>query len=212
MRHIALTAVAVAGLLGLAGCGSSPPPRYHALSGGAASVESAGVSSAAMLVELLPPALPERLNRQDLVLGGAEGRPVEVREGDRWAAPLSDEMRQIVADALWRRLRAADTYRAPVALTASPLPQYRLALRVERFDATPGRQALVEGSWTVRRLPQGGPAVCRAGFVVALPGTSPDEAVAALADGATRLAWTVAASLERLHRGDADPCGAAEGR
>jgi len=210
MRHIALTAATVAALLGLAGCGSSPPPRYHALSGGAASVDSAGMGSAAMLVELLPPALPERLNRQDLVLGGAEGRPVEVRDGDRWAAPLADEMRQIVADALWRRLRAADTYRAPVALAASPLPQYRLALRIERFDATPGRQALVEGSWTVRRLPQGGPAVCRAGFVVALPGTSPDEAVAALTDGATRLARTVAVSLDRLHRGEADPCGATE--
>jgi len=212
MRHIALTAVGVAALLGLAGCGSSPPPRYHALSGGAAPADSAGVGSAAMLVELLPPALPERLNRQDLVLGGAEGRPVEVREGDLWAAPLSDEVRQVVADALWRRLRAADTYRAPVGLAASPLPQYRLALRIERFDASPGRQALVEGSWTVRRLPQGGPAVCRAGFVLPLPGASADEAVAALADGATRLAWTIAASLDRLHRDETDPCAVGEPR
>ncbi|CCG41263.1 PqiC family protein [Magnetospirillum molischianum] len=210
MRHIALTAVGVAALLSLAGCGSSPPPRYHALSGGAVPVDLAGVGSAAMLVELLPPALPERLNRQDLVLSGGDGRPVEVRDGDRWAAPLADEMRQIVADALWRRLRAADTYRAPVALSASPLPQYRLALRIERFDASPGHQALVEGSWTVRRLPQGGPAVCRAGFVIPLPGTSPDDAVAALADGSTRLARTIAASVERLHRGEADPCAASE--
>jgi uncharacterized lipoprotein YmbA len=164
-----------------------------------------------MLVELLPVAFPERLNREDLVLGGADGQPIDVRDGDRWAAPLSDEMRQIVADALWRRLRAAETYRAPVALSSSPLPQYRLAVRIERFDAIPGRQAVVEGSWSVRRLPQGGPAVCRAGIAVPMSGRTPEAAVAALAEGSGRLAHAVAISLERLDRGMSDPCAADPG-
>ncbi|MFD2234304.1 PqiC family protein [Phaeospirillum tilakii] len=190
--------------LALGGCGASPPPRYHALLADPAPLGGGG---AAMLVEFLPVAVPQRLDRDGLVLGGGGGAPLDVRDNDRWAAPLADEMRQVVADALWRRLRAADTYRAPVAPGASPLPQYRLALRIERFDAVPGRSAAVEGSWTVRRLPQGSPAACRAGFAVPLPGNGSDAAVAALAEGAGRLGERIAASLGRLDRGEADPCG-----
>jgi len=197
-----------AALLALSGCGASPPPRYHALRSAPAPTDG---GTAAMLIEVLPVAVPQRLDRDALVLGGGGADPLEVREGDRWAAPLADEMRQLVADALWQRLHAADIYRAPVSPGSSPLPHYRVALRVEHFDVFPGRRAVVEGSWTARRLPQGTPVACRIGFAMPVLDRSSDAAVAALADGASRLATALAKSLERLDHGDSNPCGGEDG-
>lgn len=192
--RLGLAALVVAGL---AGCGNSPPVRYHALSGPSAGNGSGG---AHLLVELLPIAIPERLNRAEMVLTRENGR-LDVRDGDRWAAPLSDEIRQTVADALWRNLRAAEIYQAPVANSAGGLPQYRLALRLERFEAAPGRAANVDGSWTLRRLPQGQSSTCRVSIAIPLPGQTAEDASAALAEGTGRVAQAVADSMERLERG-----------
>ncbi|CAA7618260.1 conserved hypothetical protein [Candidatus Terasakiella magnetica] len=187
----------------LSGCGSSLPPRYHALSLPAPPQTS---GSARMLVEILPIAVPERLNREEMVLTGATGQ-LDVRENDRWAAALPDEIRQIVTDTLWRALQAADVYRVPVpAETATP--QYRLALRVERFEAVMGKAALVEGSWTARRLPRGLPVVCRANFTVALPDRTPEAAAAALALGTGQLARALADSIDRLSQDNGAACAA----
>lgn len=187
----------------VAACGASAPLRYHALSSGGGADLAPG--SAAVLVEVLPIAVPERLNREEIVLTAASGQ-LDVRSGDRWAAPLSDEMRQLVDDALWRRLRAADIYAAPVTPSANGLPQYRLALRVERMEAIAGRQAVVEATWTVRKLPQGQPAICRAGAGEALAAPTPEAAVAGLSRASAMRAEAVANSLQRLQQGAATPC------
>lgn len=191
-------------VLMLAGCGASAPLRYHALSANGGDALAQG--SAAVLVEVLPVAVPERVNREEIVLT-APGGQLDVRSGERWAAPLADEMRQMVDDALWRRLRAADVYAAPAGPASGGLPQYRLAVRMERLDAAVGRTALAEATWTVRRLPQGQPTICRAGASEALAGPDTAAAVAGLSKAAARVADAVAASLERLNAGAANACG-----
>lgn len=196
-------AVATLLVAGLAACGASPPMRYHGLSAAAPGPSSPG--SAALLVEVLPVIVPERVNRDEIVLTAADGQ-LDVRDDDRWAGPLTDEIRQLINDALWQRLRAADSYAAPVALAPDGVAQYRLALRIERFDAIPNGQAVVEASWTLRRLPQGRPAICRAGTTESLAGVVPQAAVAALSVAAKRVAAMVAASLDRLHQGSVDLC------
>ncbi|HVI50537.1 MAG TPA: PqiC family protein [Candidatus Sulfotelmatobacter sp.] len=186
----------------LAGCAASPPTRYHAL---VQPPQAVSGGSAKLLVELLPIAVPERLNRDEMVLTGADGS-IAVRDGDHWAAPLSDEIRQMVADALWRRNAAADQYKAPVPTAASRLPQYRMSVRIERFDAGKGRPALVDASWSVRRLPEGEAAVCRASFSQGSSAETPDAAAQALSAATAQLAEAIAVSLERLNLGLADKC------
>ncbi len=201
MTSIRTRLAALALAAALAGCGTSPPTRYHALGGGGAAQES---GAARLLVEILPVAVPERLDRDEMVLIGEDGR-LDVRDGDHWAAPLPDEIRQVLADVLWRRLWAADVYRAPVA-PDNGLPEFRLALRIERFEAVPGRTAIVEGSWTARRLPQGRSATCRASVTVPMPDRTPEGAAVALSIGAGRLARQVADSIGRLDQNGATPC------
>jgi len=186
----------------LAGCGTSPPIHYHALSSGSATLPS---GSAQILVEILPIALPERLNREEMVLTNGAGQ-IEVLASDHWAAPLSDEIRQSLSDALWESLRASDVYQAPVGPSASGLPHYRLALRIERFEAVPGRSAVVQGSWTLRRLPQGSSITCRASFAVALAGGTADAASLALSQASNQLTGQVANSLDKLNQDTPSAC------
>lgn len=194
-----------AAILALTACGASPPVRYHTLTGAAPAAAVSAQGGAALLVEVLPIAIPERVNREEIVFAGT-GSTLELRDSERWAAPLADEFRQAIDDALWRRLRAADIYVAPVP--PGDVPQYRLAVRIERLDVVPGRIAVVEGSWTARRLPQGKPAVCRAGFAATPTALTTEASVAALATGTARLADAVTDSLERLESGADDPCAA----
>jgi hypothetical protein len=195
--------VLIVASLGLAGCAGSPPPQYHSLS--AIAVAAGGSGSARMLVEILPPVVPERLNRQEMVLTSADGR-LDVRELEQWAAPLPDEVRQVVADTLWADLGAADVYNAPVSANSSTLPQYRLALRLEHFDAVPGHAVRVEAAWTIRRLPQGASITCRQRIDLPLPGVSADAAAGALGQASAGLAKAVSASLGRMNLDMPDAC------
>lgn len=201
MKSVQIPLLALA-VLALSGCGSSPPVHYHALNS-ASPPQTSG--SARLLVEILPVAIPERLDRVEMVLSNGSGQ-LDVRGNDQWAAPLSDEVRQMLSDALWDRLQASDSYRAPVSPSATGLPQYRLALRIERFEAVPGRNALIQGSWTARRLPQGASATCRASVTVPLPATSTEAAATALSDGTAQLSRLVADSIDRLNQNNSDAC------
>ncbi|GEO80108.1 PqiC family protein [Pararhodospirillum oryzae] len=198
---VRLAPVALAALM-LGACGASPAPRLHTLTLPPADPPAGG--AAAVLVEILPVTVPQRLERDDIVLGA--GGPLTTVPGERWAGPLPDEIRQAVADALWRQLKAVDVYQAPVSERATDLPLYRLAVRVERFQAIPGEAATIEIGWTVRRLPQGAAVVCRAARVVPLPEASVDGAVRALGQGTTQVAAALAEGVARVHQGKTPPC------
>ncbi|ESJ25530.1 hypothetical protein B551_0203170, partial [Cupriavidus sp. HPC(L)] len=85
----AMFATACAGTLLLGGCASSSEPRYYTLAHGAeagAALPATAVPGAAALpaaatstsqplwIEVAPARVPERLNRQQIVIGGADGR------------------------------------------------------------------------------------------------------------------------------------------
>lgn len=201
---IATAALAGAALI-LSACGSSVPLTYHSLT----RAEDAGASSsgpARMLVEILPVAIPEQVDRPELVLSAPDGKVIVLGD-DQWTASLADGTRQAVADALWRHSRAIDVYRAPASNAPESIPQYRLSIRVERFTATPGQHAELAASWTARRLPRGESVTCRARAEAPLPGTTAEDAARALGAGLAELADSIAAGLDRLNRGDSAPCG-----
>ncbi len=188
-------------VLGLAACAASPPARYHALGDGAPLGSGGG---AERLVELLPVAVPAAADRNEIVLTGADGR-LDVRDNDLWAGSLPDELRGLIADELWRAAKATDVYAAPVPQGALALPQYRVAARFERFEARP-EGALVAATWTVRRLPDGPAAACRAAAHAPLPGADAEAAAHALGQASRSVAAAIAESLLRL--GGKSPCPA----
>ncbi|KAA0593004.1 putative lipoprotein YmbA [Azospirillum lipoferum] len=186
-----------------AGCGTSPPPRYHALSRPDDALPASG--QARMLVEILPVAVPEALTRSNLVLTDETGQ-VTVMEAERWLSPIGDELRQILADGLWRTARASDTYQAPVSGSAVTLPLFRLAVRLDRFEAVPGRAAMIDASWTLRRLPDGPVQGCRWAGRQPVDGRDAAAAAAALSAVSRRLADRIGDSLRHVAAGQGLPC------
>lgn len=203
-RSLPAMAALAGALLLLAACADPAPLRYHAL-GGESGPRPAG--AARMLVEILPVTVPERLNRQEVVLTDAQGG-IDVRGDDRWAAPLSDEVRQMIADTLWRDLSAADIYQAPLPAGALSRPHYRLAVRVERLEGRPGGTAVVSMAWTLRRLPNGPAAVCLAEAARPVAGADVAQVARAASEAVGALAGGIAASLDALDRGEAAVCPA----
>ena len=68
-----------------------------------------------------------------------------VLEQERWASPLRDEFRQALLEELIVGQGAIDARTQP-APGAAP---WRIAIDVRRFDSLPGREARIEGSWTI---------------------------------------------------------------
>jgi uncharacterized lipoprotein YmbA len=110
-------------------------------------------------------------------------------EQERWASPLRDELRQALLEQLAARFGVVEG-RSGAPQAAAPL---RVALELRRFDSIPGREARLEGQWTVA----GGAApALRCGVLVreAAPGGIA-ELAAAHRRAVARLAEAIGASL-----------------
>lgn len=129
------------GVLMLTGCASSPVPRFHALE--ARALPDTQVLSLAIVVEAV--SLPSRVDRRQLVFGTGQ---VQIDEFERWAAPLREELGQVLALNLSRRLGAKQVSAWPQALITEP--DLRVYVDLARFESTPGERALIEASWAVR--------------------------------------------------------------
>lgn len=209
-------ATACAGALLLGGCASSSEPRYYtlahggeAVAAGAAMAATAVVSGAnsptgtgtgtstasqPLWIEVTPARVPERLNRQQIVIGGADGR-VTPLDMARWSAPLPDEWRDALSQRLQIVLGAVDVYQQGLS---GVQPLYRITTEVVRLDAQPGARVGATVNWTVRRLPDGRTLAGRTQAELPATGSGDDVAgvVAAMrqvvADTATQIAAGVA--------------------
>lgn len=166
----AMFATACAGTLLLGACASSSEPRYYSLAPGgeagaagaalpATVVARTGTASAAgspsatqpLWIEVAPARVPERLNRQQIVVAGADGS-VTPLDMARWSAPLPDEWRDALSQRLQIVLGAVDVYQQGLS---DVQPLYRITTDVVRLDAQPGARVGATVNWTVRRLPDG---------------------------------------------------------
>ncbi|KWC68637.1 membrane integrity-associated transporter subunit PqiC [Burkholderia ubonensis] len=156
--HSSLVSTALGWTLGasiLTGC-ASPEPRYYTLeqaSAGRAAVEqcAAAPATGSRWIEVAPVAVPERLNRADLILNQRNGT-FKLLEQDRWLAPLPDELRDALSQRLQSSLGAVDVYqRDPSGVK----PQYRVTAAVVSMDAELGIRAGAVINWTVQRVSDG---------------------------------------------------------
>jgi uncharacterized protein len=148
----------VGALLALAACASAPL-HYYTLIAPAGSMaptgESAGALSGAnrspLPFELLPVSVPAQVDQPQLVVREG-GQGVALLNGERWIAPLADEVRDALSADLARELHSQDVSGLP----ANDKPLVRIKLDLRRFDSQPSSYALIEGNWSVRLLHGGG--------------------------------------------------------
>ena len=198
--------VGVGAALILAACASAPLHYYTLI---APAGESAGASPAAngssLPFELLSVGIPAQVDQPQLVVREG-GQAVALLNGERWIAPLGDEVRGALSADLERALHSQDVSGLP----ASDKPMLRIKLDLRRFDSQPGSYALIEGNWSVRVLHGGAEAgaVACSSRVSESVGPGYDALVQGHQRAIEQLAGQIAAAANALASDQAATCPA----
>ena len=130
----------------LVACGSSPPVSYYALS--ASSSQTHVDSPDAALVGLGPMAVPDYLNRSQMVTRGP-GAEMSVDEYARWAEPLGPALHRLVAAEVDGMLEDFVVVSFPYDAAIRRQIEYRILGVVTRFDADGAGNIVLEVQWTI---------------------------------------------------------------
>ena len=202
----------VGALLALAACASAPL-HYYTLVAPAGSKAPAGESAGAastpngpsLPFELLSVSVPAQVDQPQLVVREG-GQGVALLNGERWIAPLGDEVRGALSADLARELHSQDVSGLP----ANDKPLLRIKLDLRRFDSQPGSYALIEGTWSVRVLhggEQAGALACSSRISETV-GPGYDALVQGHQRAIEQLAGQIAAAAYSLESGQVAACPA----
>jgi len=144
--RLSLLWVALLGAAALAGCGSSPVTHFYTLNPAAEPVATATGAKAAYVVAIGAVALPDGIDRPQIVLRSGASR-VSFSEFERWVCALKDEIALAVAANLRQGLGGASVSAYPAS--AGINADVNVLLHVQRFDSTLGDAATVEILWQV---------------------------------------------------------------
>jgi len=195
----------VLGVLALAACGTPPPTHFHSLMPSEVAARSAAPAASGVVFRLEPIRLPAQVDQpQWLVQFGDDS--MAVLEQERWASPLRDEFQQALLEELIVGQGAIDARTQP-----APGDVARVAIDVRRFDSLPGREARIQGSWTITGKDARSGSRCE--WLIREPAPGSFAALAAAHRRAvSRLGAAIGQALGRLRRGEAAGCPALDGR
>lgn len=188
-----------------AGC-ASPEPRYYTLATGPETANIPAQTSALapalapaanpVWIEVAPVRVPERLNRQQLVVADGAAGGVKLLDLSRWTSPLPDELRDALSQQLQANLGAVDTYQQGLSGVE---PVFRVTTEVVQLDADLNQRAGATIAWTVRRLPDGKVLTGRTQAELPAPGQV-DGMVSAYRQIVATTAADIAAGVRSLRR------------
>lgn len=147
-----------------------------------------------------PVSVPAVVDRPEIVVSTG---PNEVWPDDfnRWASPLQDNLSGAVAENLVAILGTSRVSLFPQ--TSSSGADYRVAIEVRRFESTPGKTAILDASWIVRRK-DGNIQTGRTDVTEEVHGNNYDALAAAHSRAVTKLSQDIAQAVGALHASDSD--------
>jgi uncharacterized protein len=178
------------------GCMASQPTKFYLLSP-APSPQAAGgcPRDPRITIGICPASLPKYLDRPQIM---TRAGPHELRlsELDQWAEPLGDNISRVIAQDL-KGLVCAKAI--PLAGAGPGETDYRVALKVIRFDGAPGGEAVLEAQWFVFRQGEGTPLCIRESrFTQRVSGSSPEALVKACSSLVASLSSDIAAFFRSI--------------
>lgn len=184
----------------LAACASAPVNYYTLIPTGSTPARQAMTTLA---FDLQTVNVPAQVDQPQLVVR-QQGAGIALVESERWIAPLADEVRGAIASDLVAHHGGQDL---------SGLPQngrslVRIKVDMQRFDSQPGRVALIEATWSLRRLPTNdaaAPLSCRS-RVEEPVGAGYDALVQGHQRAIARLAAQLAESAKQVVAGTTTNC------
>ena len=205
VRSLQRAGLALAALV-LAACGTLPPTHFHSLMPTEIAARSGTPAAAGVAVVLEPVRVPANVDQpQWLVQLGDDS--LAVLEQERWASLLRDEFRQALLEELIIGQGAVEARTQPGAGAAS----VRVAIDVRRFDSLPGREARIQGTWTITGADARSASRCE--WLIREPAAGSFPALAAAHRRAVaRLGAAIGQALGRGRRGEAASCPALDDR
>lgn len=145
--------------LGIAGCALLPPKQGQTRLIVLSSVTSAGLNNselagaekfAPIALGLGPIRLPEYLDRPELVIR-TSSNGLDLSETDRWAEPLTDNFRHVLASDLANLLGTTNIMQFP--WYPGTRLDFAVEIQVQRFEADISHKAELVASWQLRTAP-----------------------------------------------------------
>ena len=191
LSMLALTVVAAIA----AGC-RTPLSHLYTLTPAAAGGTAATSLNVAVVVG--PVSIPAIVDTPQIVVTTGPNQ-VAQDEFNRWAAPLQNNIAQVVAQNLVALLGTGR-----VTLLQEGLPaksDYQVAIAVQSFESAPGDAATLSAVWTVRRVKDEKTETGRTNLREPTPQKGYDALAAAYSRALARLSQDIAAAIRALDRG-----------
>jgi uncharacterized lipoprotein YmbA len=190
-RFAALAPVCIFAALAV-GCASSPA-RFYTLS----AMATPAPTTSTLSVAVGPVSVPAVVDRPQIVVStGANQAALD--ESNRWASPLQDNLSGVIAENLVAMLGTPSVTLSPQTLSTDA--DYRVAIEVQRFESTPGKSAMLDAVWTVRRMSDRKSKTGRTTVPEAVQENSYDALASAHSRAVARLSQDIADAVQALDR------------
>jgi uncharacterized lipoprotein YmbA len=179
--------LAVSLLVGLAGCGRSPPTQFFTLAPVRPDRPQRLLVGAPLQVRAVH--IPAVLDRPERVVGRSQQR-LDILQTQQWGAPLADMIRRVLSEDLAARLPAGMVLMAD----APQVPRSRgVVVDIQEFQPDAGGQVVLDAGWVLLGA-QGGRGDQRLRLHISA-GSRADAQVRAMSTLLGRLADAIAASV-----------------
>ncbi|MBS1214812.1 MAG: uncharacterized protein H6R26_3429, partial [Proteobacteria bacterium] len=144
----------------LSACNTSAPARFFTLMPASATSAIGQQGIGDKVIAVGPVTIPASLNQAQIVVSKGD-HEVDVRENERWASPLKDEITAALAARLASLVGGATV--AADSQTAADHADVRILVDFARIELKPGDKVTLDAVWTVK---SGGKDVSRHGRTV----------------------------------------------
>ncbi|MBI5583962.1 MAG: membrane integrity-associated transporter subunit PqiC [Deltaproteobacteria bacterium] len=186
------------GLLFCWGCASSPQARFYTLSSLSAPLkdQTGQPLGKGLTIGLGPIRFPDYLDRPGIVTRRS-GNTIEIAEFDLWAGSLKDDFLRVLAENISILLETDKIVLYPY-IGAIPI-DFRIGMNLNRFEGTPGDQALLEATWAILEGPDKKDGVVRKSRITEpAPGSDYQSLVAAQSRAVERLGREIVQAIQAL--------------
>jgi len=189
-------------LVMLAGCASSPSSKFYQLSSlqGQEQAMRDGAPERSLIIAIGPVRIPDYLDRSQIVTRSGKNE-LKLAEFNRWAGSLDEDVTRVLMEDI-SSLLPADRFFVVrwLPYLESELPvSYRVPVRIESFEGTPGDSVLLRAHWVVTTKGKDVQLKKESTIIEKVSGNDYDALVAAMSN-----------ALEKLSREIADGIGSVQ--
>ncbi len=170
---------------------STAPSHFFTLN----ATPGAAAPSSDLTVVVGPVSVPPVVDRPQIVISTGLNQ-VKMDELNRWAMPLQDNIAHVVAADLAAMLGTARVALSSDAFGADP--DYRISIEVQSFESAPGKEAVLDAVWTVKRTKDNVSETGRTTVREGVQGTGYDALAAAHSRAVDRMSRDIADAVQKL--------------